>query len=824
MHAAYFILFLLLFPDGIRTVSCGTFLFLSLSLSHTTDDQRRPFTPPPLFLNQLLSILSRLFVCATCRLPVANMQLRQRVGIPRPFLSTPACTARLCRTVSCTACVFSARTAHPVLSSTARGSQAAIPNARTQRRWCSSAVSNRPPPFDGKTKSDLSSSPESVLRKDDASSATTVPDRASTASVAAAAVQLEWAAQVKDEVVSARHSFTSLLEDRRSGYRDSLLEETLLPHRVTLQATLLKALPESEAQRLSRRTENQPLQAEDVRLLKEIWAPLLLRSEGPSAAAVAVGGNPHKSVSSLFQTRALEEFYIALLSSGLVRRDSEVRMVLHEMRDVDLVEPPARVYAAILRSLVFLVPPATRAAEDAVVVVGQVNHINRHEIGDLAGYYVGCALHSASRSAAVAAAVGAETEAAETREQVTPGTASGVATSASSVIAEESVWESLFTVCALTSIAPQLIDLWWKAFLYAIDGEDPSAVLRRITSESSRGTVQSEDPSTQECATVPFTVAHAVLFWCAAAHDIERALKVFHEVNRRGVRVRHTDPVHCSGTALPPGSLTTKSADAAVQLNQLRLLAKLMASTNTIKMDGGMRDLVVRDVKRLIDPAVLTGASWGVINDVLCGLTMPSAMQLVKLCSSTHSDGDGAVPFMIWASLLRRCAREHHLDQAESLFAFIRTRFTVTTMEKRELVEIMMRMYATLSPPDFPSTMHVFMDHVLRTPPSEPAVEPDAALYTLLIRAGDSRNAAMMTFLEACAAGAAVNAETFEALLASNPYGTVAELSRRLPYDYHSSKLDAQLRVPANVDAHLRRAEAQKARGKPNYDSTGDAS
>lgn len=63
---------------------------------------------------------------------------------------------------------------------------------------------------------------------------------------------------------------------------------------------------------------------------------------------------------------------------------------------------------------------------------------------------------------------------------------------------------------------------------------------------------------------------------------------------------------------------------------------------------------------------------------------------------------------------------------------------------------------------------------------------------------------------------------TFELLLNAHPFKTMASLTQKLPHDYPASSLDAQLRLPANVDAHLRREEALRARSKPLYDSTGD--
>ncbi|KAH9577572.1 hypothetical protein LSM04_008546 [Trypanosoma melophagium] len=354
------------------------------------------------------------------------------------------------------------------------------------------------------------------------------------------------------------------------------------------------------------------------------------------------------------------------------------------------------------------------------------------------------------------------------------------------------MWGALFVLCAVMEAAGKLIDQWWDLLLKTCESLSSS---------------------------LPYAAVHGALTWCSANRDVERVLRFFHTANSKGV-IAYTE--NGSMCVIKCGGLTEKCNDKLVQMYQLKLLVKLIVTVKSIKMDGGLRSLVIKDIRRLIDADILQSAPWGVMNDLLSGLSMPSAMQLLKFRSMQTKEGDGGIPFVLWASLLRRCARDHHIDQAESLFLFIRKRFTLTSAEKTELVEIMLRMFATLPQPDYTSAMALFIEHVLRQPDGEPQVNPTSTLYALLVRAGDSRSAAMMTFLEACAAGVGVSEEMCEAVMNANRNNTVAALSLKLPHDYHASKLDALVHIPANVDAHLRREEAMKLRGKSIVDSTGE--
>lgn len=492
------------------------------------------------------------------------------------------------------------------------------------------------------------------------------------------------------------------------------------------------------------------------------------------------GSGAAETVSTVGQIRRLhsywsdrlgsQAFYSVLLSSSLVQTDAHIRLVLAEASR-EGAPPSPRVYEAILSSLpVVCVGVGKAAAEDTVL--GQAKVISRDTMGDLAGYYMGLSL-----------------------KQQQPKAPCGVAGGPSESL--DRLWGVFLIVSALAHVAPRLMDRWWA------------------TMTEGRGEAESGRP-------LPFTAVHAAIAWSASARDVERSLRFFHEANQRGVSLCQETDARCRDTLAQPGSLTRCSEAAAVQHAQLRMLAKLMETVKSVKRDGGLRALVVADLKKLIPPHVLQReAPWGVVSDVLGGLSIPSAMQLVKRCSRCRAGGEADVPFEVWAALLRRCARERRQDEANALFLFVRKRFRLTEVEKRELVEIMLRMDAAMG--DFASAMDLFVTHVLSNPENEPAVKADVTLYNLLIRAADSRNAAMMVFLEACAAGVGMDRETFDGLLAANPFHNVARLSRRLPFDFMSSALDSQLRIPNDADAHARREEALKSRGKPLFDSTGES-
>jgi hypothetical protein len=621
------------------------------------------------------------------------------------------------------------------------------------------------------------------------------------------------------------HHFVDMPLDRRVLYRDHLLQESLLPFQKDLRRLFL-ALLRCVLNSVQEREKAPPMTRAVLQSLKTNWLSLKGMPSTP----------PKDAMMRAAYFDEVRSFYAALLCSGLLAKEADVRLTLDELQSSDFLEPNAAFYESVFIALWTLSDAqrttATKgeaaSAPAADLVAGEERQLQRGFIGDLACHYMGHAL-----------------------------TQTPALTTPPHVAVRRETWELFFCTFANAQPAPKLMDLWWSRCLEWVDSQllnkKPAAETPPPVSAVNEEAVES---SVNTTSPLPYQAVHAVLAWCAQSRDMERALKYFNAANNRGVTL-HDNTSPYPSLALPlveqlghAGSLTAKSTNPAVQQLQLALLVKLMASTKSVKLDGGLRALVVRDVQRQIDPAVLYAAQWGVLNDLLSGLSVPSAMQLLRRCSlptsatqkttkeqcaipvesdtndvgtSERKGGQSReIPFFIWASLLRRCCREHHQDQAESLFLFLRQKFRLSATEKRELVEIMMRMYVTMQPSDFPCALDLFLQHVLRTPPNEPILQPDSVLYELLIRGADSRNASMMLFLEACGSGVPLTAELFEALTGSTQLKTVASLSRKLPHDYANSSLDAQLKIPADADAHLRREEALRARGKPLYDSTGD--
>lgn len=540
--------------------------------------------------------------------------------------------------------------------------------------------------------------------------------------------------------------FWNALSDRRVCYRDDILLDKLLPKRAAVTKHILDSMPAGEKEKVSLKG-----------ILSHLKREKIINNED------AEGGHKHIS-------------HILLILSDFVRTPRDLATVLD-----DSIHScggwKAERYVAVFQSLIPIVAmnDTEQLGLDQAMpssAFGERRLINREDLGELAGLYMGHALRHFAQDPSL------------------------------SIAMMDSVWSAFFIPCCIAQMSPKLLDLWWNKMLKFYD-DDGGVACTKVKP-------------------IPFEAVYGLLAATADNLDIERTLRVFHEANRRGLRLA----VQQDGlSSLPPQSLTERSEDLAVQHIQLQILAKLMATAKISNADGGLRELVVKDVKRLISPDVLMTARWEIVNDVLSGLSVSSAMHLVKARSAADQEGDEAVPFFIWASLLRRCARDHYIDEAEALFSFIRFRFpSLAPMEEQELFVIMMRMYGTLSPPDAGAVLHTFlqrpgegMDAKRKNTPLELQ-----ALYSILVKGADSQNASMMYFLEACAAGVPIDVKMFDAVMGSSAR-TLRSLSKKLPFDYTSSSLDAMIRIPANVDAHLRREEAQIASGMPIYDSTGDA-
>jgi hypothetical protein len=358
--------------------------------------------------------------------------------------------------------------------------------------------------------------------------------------------------------------------------------------------------------------------------------------------------------------------------------------------------------------------------------------------------------------------------------------------------ATDDVWADITLICACGNVAPKIVDLWWAKLSETYEeGKKP----------------------------LPFLAVRSLMSWASKARDIPRGMKCFSQVKSwpHGIRV---DGV--TGTAIIDLRNTVNSSVA--QQCFLELAVKALAMVRLVVHDGGVREAVIKEIQSHVGRAEMVQSNWYVLNDLIAGLTFASAMATVKLCSTSkeRSGGDGSIPFFVWASLLRRAARDHLLAESEHLFGFVRRQFALSADEKQELLDIMMRMFATLPVPDFTSTQQLFLDHVIRTPPNEPQIQPSESHYYWLMRAADSRETANMVFLEGLAGGIKFSHESFRSIFSRNPGASMPSLSSKLPHDYPASELDSLLFIPAEVDAHLRREEAMKFRNKPLVDSTGE--
>lgn len=392
-------------------------------------------------------------------------------------------------------------------------------------------------------------------------------------------------------------------------------------------------------------------------------------------------------------------------------------------------------------------------------------------------------------------------------------------------IMNDELWSDVMCAVALLGVSQKMFDLWQEQ-LFQFYGVPLNTVMgcENSTGQPLADTdadvegddalaaggedfdvVGSETQQTERHVKplIPFKAMNAMLSWASHAKDMERAMKLYHVSKTHGV----AGLVH--NGALDPALLC-------------RLAVKVIASARNNSFDGGIKERMVKEVRSLVPSETLLGnTDWGVLNDLIAGLSFSAALTLVKLASQ-HRGGDESVPFFIWVGLLRKAAMKRCVAEAEQLFLFIRKRYRTSSEEKGELVEVMMRMHASQRPPDFTSALSIFIDHVASSPEGEPTVAASPVHYKLLIQAADSRNAAAMIFLEGCAKGVPHENSTFSSLFSQNPSSSMSSLSRKLPRDYSSSSLDSQLRIPADSDAHVRREEALRYRGKAPVDSTSE--
>jgi hypothetical protein len=387
------------------------------------------------------------------------------------------------------------------------------------------------------------------------------------------------------------------------------------------------------------------------------------------------------------------------------------------------------------------------------------------------------------------------------------------------------MWCDTFLVLAVNQSAPELVDKWLDLYL-----KDHKAALEVRTKK------------------VPFQMILNGLTLCADERDVERALRWY------GLSRRYAVDYSLSWTRIirsPSASLSSESQPSEQQVRQqvceLALCARVIRTASFGAFDGGVLQQFVQHVRENVSLDALCRADWPVLRDLMSGLSSSSAMSLVELISkrlaeegeqeegnergnsdssspsSSSSSSSSSAPLNLWMSLLSNSARSKHVAEAEALFAAIRGQFELSLDERSRAVGIMMNMYASLSPPDFNTLCCFFFEQVVNTPSGEARIVPSEQHYRFLLRAADSPNAAAMIYDEMLAMGIPPTVETFEALLrTANPTaGPIKALSKMLPGDYEASPLDAQLKVPADRDAHLRREEALLSRNRPVIDSTG---
>lgn len=585
-------------------------------------------------------------------------------------------------------------------------------------------------------------------------------------------------------VEAFKTTFFSLLHDRRICYRDSVVLERLKAAQANVSNTVRSSL--------------NPSQNSSFISVPELINHFNSETGVPEKQSRSLGASDAHGASALLTDAHVESDggkMLDVMVSGLLPTfsDLDAYVRIAEQRTCPSSEG-LLVYARAIQGLVLLAAAdGSPSGASASTVFGEAAQLNRTLLGEQAGWYMGRALKAWERA-----------------PRTKPEAVSRL------VDAMDEVWSSFFTVCCIAQVATKLLDLWWKKMNDFYD---------EIQKNQSQGLSSTTSPLP---AAVPYEAVLGLLSSTADESDIERCFHVFREANNRGMRVicvMKGEAPPSEKLLLPPGRLLVQQKEGTVQCLQLALLAKLMTSSKSVTADGGVRELVVKDLQRLISPETLLLTPWEIINDVLVGLSVSSAMQLVKARST--KEGDGQVPFFIWASLLRRCARDQRIDEADALFFYIRKRFTLSSHEKEELYTIMIRMHATLTPPNASFALHLFLEYSRSLGPDEgPSnrrlTHDWGQLYTLLIRSADSRNAKMMYFLEACAAGTVLTHEVFETLMGTHSPGSLRALTRRLPHEYTSSPLDAMIRIPSNIDAHLRREEAQLASGKSPVDSTGD--
>jgi hypothetical protein len=252
---------------------------------------------------------------------------------------------------------------------------------------------------------------------------------------------------------------------------------------------------------------------------------------------------------------------------------------------------------------------------------------------------------------------------------------------------------------------------------------------------------------------------------------------------------------------------------------------KVLRAVTGMRHDGGIRAAVVRTLRDTLTASTLAAAPWPEVADLLDGLDLSSAIGVLRYISQGQQE---RVPFAVWMRVFRRLCQLHKVSEAESMYAFFRTKFVLAPRQRNAVVTALLRMHCTASPPNFAAAAHLFTCDIAQAPVSavdratrEAAVKPNAVHYRLLIAAADSADAAHALWIEALADGIVPNASFYRALAEATSQFATRSLQSRLP-DFLPSAFDAGLSMPGDADAHRARAEALTAMGKRVVDGSGN--
>ena len=319
------------------------------------------------------------------------------------------------------------------------------------------------------------------------------------------------------------------------------------------------------------------------------------------------------------------------------------------------------------------------------------------------------------------------------------------------------LWSDLFLCLSVAKVSPTMFDSWWDV----ATGDE------------------------QLLVALPISLFQNAINWCSERSDVERALKVWSQLQRKIVADGDNVPITVYGA--------------------------LMAVAEELQHDGGFKQSVLDHIKKKIDAGTLEKLTWRDIAPFLKTLSVDAALSVVQHYSKGQ---DADVPFAVWMLLLRRLCGERRIAEAEALFHFLASH-SIASRQKNAMVTEMMRMYANLRPPDADSVINLFVDHIAEPAEGAPHIAPNAVHYDLLLRVSDSTAMTTSIFLEASAEGVSLPDSSYEAMFRAGG-SDVKRLERTLPEDRYerASDIDQFIKVPADADPHAARDRAQEARGK----------